>query len=251
MSNPNKTEINKAYGDTIRNSVSNIINNSAYGMTGLNFNEVASTGTDVSHIYSNKTITTDNDFKLVDVGTQPNRNYRHYDRDIFNDIESLYPKVINCGPQYLAVEMKKEMVTAMNAMMKIKDVEIVVPNKVVKVTFNDDTFEKAVCHEDDTFSLETAITICMTKHLLGGSGKFNNILAKGVKIVEDKVKAAEEAEKEKARIEAKRLKNHNKRVEKRKKKEADARKARIQETAEAIVLANEMMKTEAKNKEDK
>ena len=212
MSNPNKTEINKAYGDMIRNSVSNIINNTTYGITGLNFNEVASTGTGVSHIYSNKTIT-------------------------------------DCGLQYLTVEMKKEMVIAMNAMMKIKDVEIMVPNKVVKVTFNDDTFEKSVCHEDDTFSLETAITICMTKHLLGGSGKFNNILAKGVKIVEDKVKAVEEAEKEKARIEAKRLKNHNKRVERRKKKEAEARKARIQETAEAIMLANEMMKTEAKNKE--
>lgn len=251
MSNSNNTEISRQFGESIRKSVSNVINNTAYGMTGLNFNEVASTGTDVSLIYSDKTITTGSDFKLVDVGTQPNRNYRHYDRDIFNDIESLYPKVINCSPQYLAVEMKKEMVIAMNAMMKIKDVEIVVPNKVVKVTFNDDTFEKAVCHEDDQFSLETAITICMTKHLLGGSGKFNNILAKGVKIVEDKVKAAEEAEKEKARIEAKRLKNHNKRVERRKKKEAEARKARIQETAEAIMLANEMMKTEAKNKEDK
>ena len=226
MSNPNKTEINKVYEDMIRNPVANIINNVASVMTGLNFNEVASTGTAVSHIYSNKTITAGNDFKLVDVGTQP-----------------------NCGPQYLAVEMKKEMVTAMNAMMKIKDVEIVVPNKVVKVTFNDDTFEKAICHEDDTFSLETAITICMAKHLLGSSGKFNNILAKGVKIVEDKVKAVEEAEKEKARIEAKRLKNYNKRVERRKKKEAEVRKARIQETAEAIMLANEMMKTEAKNKE--
>lgn len=249
MSNPNKTEINKAHVDMIRNSVSNIINNTTYGMTGLNFNEVASNGNDVNHIYNDKTITTGTDFKLVDVGIQPNRNYRHYDRDIFNDIESLYPKIINCSPQYLAVEMKKEMVIAMNAMMKIKDVEIIVPNKVVKVTFNDNTFEKAVCHEDDTFSLETAITICMTKHLLGGSGKFNNILAKGVKIVEDKVKAEEEAKKEQARIEAKRLKNHNKRVERRKRKEDEARKARIQETAEAIKLANEMMKNEAKNKE--
>lgn len=251
MSNPNKVEINRQYGEAVRKSVSNVINNTGYGMTGLNFNEVASTGTNVDHVYSNKTISTGKDFKLMDVGTQPNINHRHYDIDIFNDIESLYPKIISCSPQYLTVEMKKEMVIAMNAMMKIKDVEIVVPNKVVKVTFNDDTFEKAVCHEDDTFSLETAITICMTKHLLGGSGKFNNILAKGVKIVEDKVKAAEEAEKEKARIEAKRLKNHNKRVERRKKKEAEARKARIQETAEAIVLANELMKTEARNEEDK
>ena len=250
MSNPNKAEINKQYGEAIRKSISNVSNNTAYGITGLNFNEVTSTGTNVNHIYTDKTITAGNNFKLTDVSTQPNRNYRHYDVDIFNDMESLYPKIINCSPQYLTVEMKKEMVVAMNAMMKIKDVEIVVPNKVVKVTFNDDTFEKAVCHEDDVFSLETAITICMTKHLLGGSSKFNNILAKGVKIVEDKVKAAEEAEKEKARIEAKRLKNHNKRVERRKKKEAEARSARIQETAEAIKLAHELMNNSINSEED-
>lgn len=249
MSNPNKMEINKQYGEMVKNSVSNIIDNRAYGVTTSNFNEIASTGTNISHIYSNKTISTGNDFKLMNISTQPNRNYRHYDRDIFNDIESLYPKIINCSPQYLAVEMKKEMIVAMNAKMKIKDVEILVPNKVVKVTFNDDTFEKAVCHEDDAFSLETAITICMAKHLLGGSGKFNNILAKGVKVVEDKIKAEEEAKREQERIEAKRLKNHNKRIERRKRKEADARNARIQETAEAIKLAHEMMKTEANTEE--
>lgn len=251
MSNPNKTEINKAYGEMIRESLSNVTGNIAYGTTKLNLNEVVSTGTIINHDYTDKTISTGNVSESIDVDTQPTIYYKPYDRNTINDIESLYPKIINCSPQYLTVEMKKEMVMSMNAMMKIKDVEIVVPNKVVKVTFDDNTFEKAVCHEDDQFSLETAITICITKHLLGGSGKFNNILAKGVKIVNDKVKAKEEAEKEKARIEAKRLKNHNKRIERRKKKEAEARNARIQEHAEAIKLANEMMKTEAKNKEDK
>ena len=232
MSNYNKTETNRQYEEAIRKSVSNVIGNTAGGVTASYFNDITSTGTNINHIYTNKTITTGDDFKLdftlMDVGTQPNRNYRYYNGDVFN---------------------YKEMVTPMNSMMKIKDVEIVVPNKVVKVTFEDNTNEKAVCHEDDQFSLETAIIICMTKHLLGSS-KFNNILAKGVKIVENKVKAVEEAEKEKARIEYKRLKNHNKRVERRKRKEAEACKARIQETAEAITLANEMMKNEANNKED-
>lgn len=145
----------------------------------------------------------------------------------------------------LTLELTKEMITTMNANMKIKDVEIIVPNKVVKVTFDDDTFEKAVCHEDDNFSLDTAITICIAKHLLGGSGKFNNILTKAVKIVNDKVKAEKEAEKEKARIEAKRLKNHLKRLAKKEKRLIDEKNMRIKEKAEAIVLAYEMMNTKS------
>lgn len=241
MSNPNKTEINKAYGEMVRNSISNVINNTTHDMIGLNFNEAADTGTDSTHTCTSNETTIINDFKLTDVNMYNNRSYKLYELDKINNMENLYPTIINCSPQNLAIEMKKEMVIAMNAMMKIKDVDIIVPNKVVKVTFNDNTFEKAICHEEDTFSLETAITICMTKHLLGGSSKFNKILANGVKIVNDKVKAKEEVEKEKARIEAKRLKNHNKRVERRKKKEAEARNARIQEHAEAIKLANEMM----------
>ena len=41
----------------------------------------------------------------------------------------------------------------------------IVPNKVAKVVFYDGTIEKVVCDEDDTFSLEMAITICMAKKL--------------------------------------------------------------------------------------
>ena len=240
MSNPNKAEINKAYGEAVRKSVSNVINNTGYGMTGLNFNEVASTGTNINYVYSNKTISTGKDFKLMDVDTQPNRNYRHYDVDVVNDIESLYPKIINCSPQYLTVEMKKETVTAMNAMMKIKDVEIIIPNKVVKVTFNDNTFEKAICHKDDEFNLETAITVCIAKHLLGGSAKFNNIVSKALKLYNNKIKAEEKAKEEQARIEAKREKNHERLMKHIAKKEKEAREARINELAEAIVRAKEL-----------
>lgn len=235
MSYSNKTEVNKQY-EAVMTSSSNVTNSTIYTTTEQTFNEVMNT-------IGNDTLTS------INTGT----TYSSSTSLLYNnhtDVESLYPKVIDCSPQYLTVEMKKEMVIAMNTMMKIKDVEIIIPNKVVKVTFDDNTFEKAVCHEDDEFSLEMAITICITKHLLGGSSKFNKLLIKGVKIVEDKVKAEEEAKKEKARIEAKRLKKHNKRVERREKKEAEARNARIQEHAEAIKLANEMMKTEAKNKED-
>ena len=40
-------------------------------------------------------------------------------------------------------------------------------NRVVKVTFIDGTFTKAVCSENDNFDLDVGITICAMKRLLG------------------------------------------------------------------------------------
>ena len=96
------------------------------------------------------------------------------------------------------------------ARKEIKDVEILVPDKVVKVTFEDDTFEKAVCHPEDKFDMNIAISICLAKHLSGGSNKYNNIVNKAIKLYNNKCKAEEEAKKEKERIEAKRKKKHEK-----------------------------------------
>lgn len=129
--------------------------------------------------------------------------------------------------------------------IKIKDVEILIPNKVVKVIFDDDSFEKAICHSEDEFNIETAITICIAKHLCGGSGKFNNLVNKGLKILNNKIKAEEEARLEQERIEAKRKRNHEKKIRLREKKENEARNARIQETAEAIKLAHDMINTKS------
>ena len=65
----------------------------------------------------------------------------------------------------LALSIKKES----NVKIKIKDVNIIVENKVVEVTFSDGDKQKSVCREPDVFSLEMAISICITKHVLGGS----------------------------------------------------------------------------------
>ena len=79
---------------------------------------------------------------------------------------------------------------------RIRDVKIVVPNKVVEVTFEDRSKEKAVCAEEDTFSLDTAITVCIAKHLLGGSSVYNNAVRKANKILVNKAKAADKAQAE-------------------------------------------------------
>ena len=89
-------------------------------------------------------------------------------------------------------EMEKKYMDLANEEWKkpfrIRDVKIVVPNKVVEVTFEDRTKEKAVCAEEDTFSLDTAITICIAKHLLGGSSAYNNAVRKANKILVNKEK---------------------------------------------------------------
>lgn len=81
---------------------------------------------------------------------------------------------------------------------KITDVNIIVPNKVVEVTFVDGDKQKAVCQEPDVFSLEQAISICLTKHMLGGTGAYNKAVKNGVKVYKEnqkemcRIKAEEE-----------------------------------------------------------
>ena len=81
---------------------------------------------------------------------------------------------------------------------EITDVKIIVENKVVEVTFTDGTKEKSVCKESDVFSLESAISICISKKIMGGSGAYNNAVKRGMKVYEDKQKkeVADKAEQE-------------------------------------------------------
>lgn len=60
----------------------------------------------------------------------------------------------------------------------IVDVNIIVPNKVVEVTFTDGSKQKSVCKEPDVFNLEQAISICITKQIMGGSSKYNRLSCK-------------------------------------------------------------------------
>ena len=75
----------------------------------------------------------------------------------------------------------------------IEDVRIIVPNKVVEVTFRDGTKEKAVCAEEDTYSFDTAIAICIAKYFLGGTKDYCAVIKNANKIVANKDKEAEKA----------------------------------------------------------
>ena len=49
-------------------------------------------------------------------------------------------------------------------LVTIVSYEIIVPNKVMRVQFADNTYEKLVVHKDDKFDLETGLRIAMAKH---------------------------------------------------------------------------------------
>ena len=104
----------------------------------------------------------------------------------------------------------------------IKDMEILVPNKVVKVIFEDDSFEKAICLETDEFNLEDAITVCLAKKYCGGSSKYHNLIEKTIRRYNNKVKEIEKKKEEekqrKERIERKRLKKQKNKEKAMKKK---------------------------------
>jgi len=119
----------------------------------------------------------------------------------------------------------------------VVDVNIIVPDKVVEVTFADETKEKSVCKEPDTFSLESAISICISKKIMGGSSAYNNAVKRGMKVYEDKQKreAVEKAEQE--RIKKKRVK----RLAYKERRAAKKREEQVAIQAEAYLRAMKLM----------
>jgi len=119
----------------------------------------------------------------------------------------------------------------------IKDITIY-NDKVVKMDFTDGTFTKAVCGEHDEFNLDTGITICLVKKMLGGQEDgtrcYNNLLRDIHKLIEDKKKAKIEEAEEKERQKQKRKKHELKRAKK--KLLAEQAQIDIQKTAFATAL---------------
>lgn len=136
---------------------------------------------------------------------------------------------------------------------KVEDVNIIVPDKVVEVTFADGTKEKSICREPDVFSLESAISICISKKIMGGSSAYNNAIKRGMKVYEDKQKREATEREEQERIEKKRAKRlvykerrAAKRAEEEKQRKAREREEQISIQTEAYLRAMDIMKNENK-----
>ena len=124
---------------------------------------------------------------------------------------------------------------------KITDVKIIVPNKVVEVTFSDGTKEKSVCREPDVFSLESAISICISEKIMGGSSAYNNAVKRGIKVYEDKLKREELDKAEQKRIEKRRAKRQAYKERRVAKREEIEKEKQIEIQKEAYIRAMEYM----------
>ena len=125
----------------------------------------------------------------------------------------------------------------------IKSVEVYNDN-TLKLTFDNGDVQTATAQNGDEFSFETGAMVCLMKEMLGKEsgqvlGKLIDYIAKVYNNAEKQkeLKALEEAER--AEIMARRRTRQEKRWAK---KIAQARENRIQEMAEAIARANEILK---------
>lgn len=117
-------------------------------------------------------------------------------------------------------------IASMNHNVYISDINILVPNKVVEVIFNDNKKEKMLCHEDDTFDLKDACFIAISKRLYKDTYTFEGIehMANEMKYQKKYVKMVDKA-----------LKEYKKKEEEKEKKIRD-------EEEEKIIRARQSLK---------
>lgn len=124
----------------------------------------------------------------------------------------------------------------------IRDVNVIVPGMVVEVIFEDGSKEKAVCREPDVFSLEMAVSICISKKIMGGSGAYNNAVKHGLKVYNDKLKKEQADKEEKERIKKKYAKRSEYKKRKAAEKEMAEKERQIEIQKEAYIRAMKAVK---------
>lgn len=103
---------------------------------------------------------------------------------------------------------------AQDTLCMISDIDVIVPKKVVEISFINGTKEKMVCHEKDTFDLRKCCFIAIAKHLYKQEYTQEGIeymatqltyQKKYVKIVDTALKAYAKKEKDKEAVEKERI----------------------------------------------
>lgn len=136
----------------------------------------------------------------------------------------------------------------------IVDVKVIEKNnnpKVVKVTFSDNTVEKAVLDENDTYSLEQGISICITKRILSkdagvGSSIYNKLISHAMSVMKNNEEEAEQEAKELAAEKARAEKIATKKKQRAEKRALKQREDYINAHAEAFLRAMRKMREEDK-----
>lgn len=130
-----------------------------------------------------------------------------------------------------------------NMKENILDINVIVPGKVVEITFYDMLKEKMVCHEDDIFDLRKCCFIAIAKHLYKKEYTYEGIeymaeqlmyQKKYVKIVDAALKAFAKKEAEKGKA-IKKAEEEKAIRERQRKKRFEQKQRRAQRHKEALV----------------
>jgi len=152
----------------------------------------------------------------------------------------------NAWNKLVGIEPMPIKITLEKLRINISDVKIIVPNKVVEVTFADGTKEKAVCDKTDKFSLEMAISICISKKIMGGTNAYNKAVRQGLKVYNKKIEERNEEKKKQEIIERKRKKKRIQKERRLARKAAIEKEKQIEIQKEAYIRAMEYLE-EKKN----
>ena len=115
-------------------------------------------------------------------------------------------------------------------------------DRVVLCTFSDGVTTKAVCHPDDKFSLDTAISICVTKYIFKKfiDQTYHRYIKDALQLVERQKKEAEQKEADErlrqSRIAKAKLRKEAYKM--RKRDEEILREAQVQALAFALIMEN-------------
>ena len=115
-------------------------------------------------------------------------------------------------------------------------------DRVVICTFSDGATTKAVCHSDDKFSLDIAISICVTKYIFEKfiDQKYHRYVKDALQLVERQKKEAEQKEikeqQRQRRIEKAKLRKEAYKM--RKRDEEILREAQVQALAFGLIMEN-------------
>lgn len=135
--------------------------------------------------------------------------------------------------------------------------DVVVPNKVILVTFFDGLTEKLVCSEGDTFDLKKGLYIAIAKHKYKDKYTLEGIEAKAkeisytkayVKMVDKVIRKHDKAIEEQKKAVDKHREEKKRAYEKRMKNAKKNRERKIQVQKEAYLLAMREFHADKKNK---
>lgn len=177
--------------------------------------------------------------------SEKNRNsccnkYKDQNNRIPDDCKCNNKNLQNIPQNSIQVRKEDNAILINGRLANVVRYEIIVPNKVMRVTFADGTQEKVVCHALDTFSVDQGIRIAIAKHV--GRDYYNE---KGIENLAERLSYLKCIDKMIDKLDRRYVAEQKAKA----KKEADDREAKLREERRAKKRAEEKRRREERRVE--